>query len=174
MAATDPRKIELALQVCAINGGNVELTCRQLREQAGVRVASSTLQKWMRGRYASRYRELADENADMVRQQAALEAQEIATRAGEVTAELVEATAAGISELDPRDRAPSARAMSQVHAAMTEKKQLLTGEPTQRVQIDDLKEIMGELRGLGVIVDGEAEEEITDAQEVKEIEAANA
>lgn len=174
MAQTDPGKVELALQLCAINSGNVELTVRQLREQAGIKVAPKTLTTWMRGRYAKRYNELADLHAEESRRVAAAQASEIAARSAEVTSQMVEAAAESIPQLDPRDRAPSARAMSQVHAAMTEKSLLLRGEATQKVSIAELPEILNELRALNVI-DSDAEE-ITEAQalDVAELEAASA
>jgi hypothetical protein len=150
-AKTDPRKVELALQLAAINNGNVELTVRQLREQAGVRITAPTITGWMRGRYAKRYGELAELHAETARESAAIEAAEIAARSAEVTRSMVDAAAESIDQLDPRDRAPSARAMSQVHAAMTEKALLLRGQPTQRVSITELDEIFNELRSMGVV-----------------------
>lgn len=174
MAQTDPRKVELALQLCAINSGNVSLTVKQLREQAGIRIQPKTLTDWMRGRYAKRYNELAEVHAEEGRKIAAAQASEIAARAAEVTSDMVEMAAATMDQIDPRDRAPSARAMSQVHAAMTEKSLLLRGEATQKVSISELPEILAELRSLNVI-ESDAEE-ITDSQaiDVAELEAASA
>lgn len=173
MAQTDPAKVELALQLAAINSGNASLTAKQLREQAGINLKPATITGWMRGRYAKRYNELFELHAEQSRRVAAEAAASIAGRSAEVTAMMVEAAAESIPELDPRDRAPSARAMSQVHAAMTEKSLLLQGEATQKVSITELPEILNELKALNVI-DSDAEE-ITDSQaiDVAELEAAS-
>jgi hypothetical protein len=151
MAATDPAKIELALQLCALNSGNVSATITQLKEQVGMSLQRKTLERWIKGPYSKRYRELYEQHEEGVRGAAAVVAREIASKSADLTDELLERTREKMDEIDPRDLAPSARAVSQVHASMTEKAQLLTGQPTQRVDHGELHEILGELRQMGVL-----------------------
>ena len=132
---------ELALRLLAFNGGNVSRTVQQLA-QDGHAISDTALRSWKEVVYARRYAELCGEVANDVAANAAGEAMEIATQAAEAERLYVNAAMSRIDEVDARDLARGAQALSQVKATQIHSARLLREQPTEIRETTDIADLI--------------------------------
>jgi hypothetical protein len=158
--------IELTLRTVAYCGGNVPQALKILNAHFDKPLNVVTARKWVREMYADRYHEIVMAGLEDIQQREGIRALELAAKAQRATDDLVNRTekAAKQGKIDAKDLAPAARNLSQVFATAVEKAQSLTGQPTQRVAVDSLPELVNELQTMlgtkPVEVDPEDAEEV--------------
>ena len=143
-------EIELTLRTVAYQSGNIAAAVRILNAHRDKdhQLKTAAVKVWVTDIYRDRYDEIVMHELEDIQQRQGIRALELAAKAKLVTDDLVDRTAkaAKKGKIDPKDLAPAARNMSQVFATAVEKAQSLTGQPTQRVAVDSLPELVNELQ----------------------------
>ena len=158
----------------AIHNGNSR-RARDFLAQDGIKLSHQTLREWATKRHVERYAAIRADYLPQMRAQAADEHMDLAERAMQNNALILDRLSANVGELPVKELPGAARNMAVTAGVHTEKAQLLNDQPTQRVAID-LKGTLKELKSMGVeFVEGtvESEEDVVAIGEKAEIGSGN-
>lgn len=142
--------VEVALRVLALCGGDAR-RAHSLLLGRGYEIPRRTLSSWKTDTYAQRYHQVLTETQQEIGSHAADRAMEIAGKANAVEELLVEETELKVHEIEPKDLARSAQAMTQVKAENVRTARLLREQPTSIVEARDPAETIKELQALGIV-----------------------
>lgn len=143
--------VQLGLRTLALCGGNASRAAKLLQDaDLEHPPAKRTLQDWKDKTYANRYLEILNETQRDIASRTADTAMELAGRAQSVSAELVEVTAEKKDQIEPKDLARSALALTQVSAEQVRTGRLLREQPTSISEVREPSEIIEELKALHV------------------------
>jgi hypothetical protein len=144
------REIERGLLALAECNGNSRRAAALLK-QDGIVLDHSTLAKWANNGHAQRYEEIRAEVLPKVRRKAADEHRQLAEKANEVNALILDRLKAKVEDLPPKELSGAARNMSVSSAVHTEKSELLDGLPTEiRSDGKDAASVLRKLSGRGL------------------------
>lgn len=141
--------VQLGLRVLALCNGQAAQASRLLKSE-GVDIPRNTLTGWKNGRYAHRYLEMLHDRQAEISARTADTAMELAGRAQTGSSELVDETIKRKKEIEPKDLARSALALTQVTAEQVRTGRLLREQPVSITEIREPPELIAELQALGI------------------------
>lgn len=153
-------EVEKALTYLAHTGGNGKRASEALEEQEGIKVKAQTLRKWARDRHRDRYLALVQQIEPQMKVARASEHEFVADeyvgaqrKALEQLHSALDAGEVPVHKLDGLARNAAIGA-----GVNRDKGAQLRGEATSVVLHQSAKEIERKLRGLGIVIDGDAVE----------------
>lgn len=150
----------------AIAGGNCEEAARLLaQDEDSPDITASTLKRWVRVTNVAEYEQVRERIMPRIQARVAAASEDIAIRAVEKEAELLEAL--DVKRLEPRDVGTALRSVSVTAGIATDRTLKLRGQPTQIIEHRDASEILDKMKQRI----GPAEAEIVDAEEVTVVPA---
>lgn len=142
-------EVQLGLRVLALCNGEAAQASRLLKSE-GVDIPRNTLTGWKNGTHAHRYLEMLHEHQQEISSRTADTAMQLAGRAQQGSADLVEETIKRKEEIEPKDLARSALALTQVTAEQVRTGRLLREQPTSISEVREPNELIEELKALGI------------------------
>jgi hypothetical protein len=170
-----PEVVMAALFEVAGNGGNHAKAARDLAERGittsypepgGNPIARDVLRGWTQKRFRNRFSEIKHTHARELEDMVAGHAIDIALQSHDAEAELLKQTLAGIPNMNGVEASVALRNVTQSKKAQAEMALALRGRGPMDKVAESLGDIGKTLRRLGLVVDDEEAEEITEAEVV--------
>lgn len=152
--------IERGLWTLALNAGREDAAVEALKAQ-GHNIPKGTLGSWARRDHVERYEEIKQEASHQIAQRVAAQAEQFMLAAGEVEMLALQKLKGEIEQdqIEGKDLAGALRNVSTSKALNNDKISApIRGRPTQITEHRDAAQIVAELKKLGVVVEGTAQE----------------
>jgi hypothetical protein len=157
-------EVKAALRLLVLNGGELRLTAKQLRDE-GLPIKEQTLAWWRDRSFPRLYMQIRKELGRDVAEDIAGRALERAREADEAQKAYLREAMQKVDEVSPDHLAKNALALANAQATNVEKAQLLRGQPTEIVEVD-VNASIEVLERLGVVEKGSIDAEVVSEEDV--------
>lgn len=165
-------EITRALVEVAACSGNSNAAARNLAaDEDAPNVPQQTLWAWSRRERVEEYERIRQEALPAITQQAAEQHMDLAVRQSEASAEALDEIKARLPRMEDKDLVNAMGKLDIGSGIHTEKAQLLSGQPTHRVE-KSAADVLRGLEGKGLVLGEKVEEETKDKRVVTERVAA--
>lgn len=158
-----PQERNVALTAYALANGNSRKASDFTKEELGVRIPKTTIDRWARHMYPDDYQRIQAEVMPRIHAQMADAHHSLAHRAMEIEARTLERLSQEIHNLDPQKLSTTMRDAAVAGAIHSDKGLIYSGQPTSIVR-HEVGEVMRSLKAKGIELEGD----VVDAQVVDE------